>query len=105
MAGCVYGNFKFGFGSSGYTGEGKFLDPKLFWKLNPKKRYVCDAINVYMRCNHITLFSSENALMLNRINRMITTESYRTTESLLGQLNRVLAEAGKFELLDSDKVF
>ena len=105
MASLVYDNFKFGFGSSGYTGEGILLDPQIFWEYDPNKRYVCDINNGYMRCNHITLLSSENVLVVNGINCMITPDIYRTIESLLTELNRVLAEAGRFELLESDKRF
>ena len=105
MASLVYDNFKFGFGSSGYTGEGILLDPQIFWKYDQNKRYVCDINNGYMRCNHITLLSSENVLVVNGINCMIIPDNYRTIESLLTELNRVLAEAGRFELLESDKRF
>ena len=105
MASLVYDNFKFGFGSSGYTGEGMLLDPQIFWKYDPNKRYVCDINNGYMRCNHITLLSSENVLVVNGINCMITPDNYRTIESLLTELSRVLAQAGRFELLESDKRF
>ena len=83
MASLVYDNFKFGFGSTSYTGEGMLLDPQIFWKYDPNKRYVCDNNNGYTRCNHITLLSSENVLAVKGSNRMITPNKYRTVESLL----------------------
>ena len=104
MASLVYDNFKFGFASSS-SGVGELLDPQVFWKFNPNKRYVCDINNGYMRCNHITLLSSENIIIVNNINRIITTDNYRTVESLLNELNRVIVDAGKFELSDKDKRF
>ena len=36
---------------------------------------------------------------------MITPDNYRTIESLLTELNKILAQAGRFELLESDKRF
>ena len=81
------------------------LDAQIFWKYDPNKRYVCDINNGYMRCNHITLLSSENVLVVKGSNRIITPDNYRTVESLLTELNRVLAEAGKFELSERDMRF
>jgi hypothetical protein len=75
MASLVYDNFKFGFASSS-SGMGELLDPQVFWKFNPNKRYVCDINNGYMRCNHITLLSSENIIIVNNTNRIITTGNY-----------------------------
>ena len=58
-----------------------------------------------MRCNHITLLSSKNLIVVDGKNCMITSDNYRSIESLLTELNRILVDAGKFELSETDKRF
>ena len=86
MASYVTNNFKFGFASTSDKGVGLPLDPQVCWHYNREKRYVCDINNGYMKCNHNTLLTSENVIIVNKENKTIRTDNYRTIDSLLTEL-------------------
>ena len=105
MASYVNDNFKFGFASTSDDGEGYLLDPQVFLKFSDDKRYVCDINNGYMRCNHNTLLSSENTIIVNQINKQVKPDNYRKIEDLLIALNQAIEGSGSFSLSSNDKRF
>ena len=109
MASYVVDNFKFGFASTSDKGVGELLDTQVCWKFSDNKKYVCDINNGYMRCNHNTLLSSENKIIIhhgaNITNREVKTDNYRNIESLLVALNKTIVGSGQFSVYSEDKRF
>lgn len=52
-----------------------------------------------------TLLSSENTVIIINTNWILATGNYRTLEPFLNESNRVISDAGPFELSDEDRRF